>query len=138
MVLLVSLRRNDGLLKLKNSRNIDSCSPSFRLWMVIINTSGIKHNDSQMNLKLQNINRSDKTIILGSVLFKTHNFTRHPCPNIILGDSRAVLFSIDTVFKLTGDKYFNLGIPGGHYNTMIDNFWFAESKIKLKNVYVAI
>ena len=98
------------------------------------NVVRIMNND----LKSLNFFRSEKTIVLGNMLFKIHNFNRNPCPNIILGDSRAGHLSKDTIYKLTGINYFNFGIPGGSYKTIIHLFWFAESKIKLKNVYITI
>ena len=90
------------------------------------------------NIKKKNIKRSAKTTVLGNVLFKTHEFSMKPCPNIILGDSREFLLNSDTIGKLSGLKYFNFGIPGGNYKTICSLFWYSKSKIKLKNVYITI
>ena len=54
--------------------------------------------------------RTSKTMSYGSMLWKVNDFRHHPCPNIILGDSRT--FSLDTglIHRITGEKYYNLAV----------------------------
>lgn len=88
--------------------------------------------------KQQWIDRSAETVIIGNVLFKKHAFISNPCPNIIIGDSRAVCLNTTIIENLTGLSYFNFGIPGGNYKTIISLFWFVNSKVKLKRICIVI
>jgi len=90
------------------------------------------------NTKKESIGRSPETMVLGSVLIKTHEYKKSPSPYLILGDSRAYNLNTSHINEISGVKYFNMGIPGGNYRTLINLFWFANSKIKLKKVYIFI
>lgn len=71
-------------------------------------------------------------------LWKISEFSKNPCANILLGDSRIDSFDIGYISKITGEKYFNFAYGGGSLDEMIDTFWIAASRVDLKRVYFGI
>jgi len=80
----------------------------------------------------------DTAYRLDSHIWKAIEFRRQPAANLILGDSRANHLSAEKVTKITGEPYYNFAYGGGRLSEMIDTFWLASRKIKLKNAYFCI
>lgn len=89
-------------------------------------------------IKLLNLNRSDKVMPRGNALWKLTEYSRSPCNNIIIGDSRSRHINVELVKQLSGEDYYNFGIPGGNVNLIRDAFWMADSLANLKNVYIQV
>ena len=75
---------------------------------------------------------------LNSLLYNCIGFANQPTENIIIGDSRIRNFSTERIKKLTGEDYYLLYSNAAKLNEMIDLFWFANSKSKLKNVILGV
>ena len=89
--------------------------------------------------KITSINRSVKSMPRGNMLWKIIEYKRHPAENVIIGDSRA--FDIDTriIDSITGEEYYNLAVPGGNYNSLVESFWYVtDNNSDLKKVYLQV
>lgn len=71
-------------------------------------------------------------------LWKTIEFSRKPSPNIFLGDSRVAGLDTKAIQKKSGINFFDFAYGGGTIEESINTFWFASSKIKLKNVFLGV
>ncbi len=89
-------------------------------------------------LKEKNLYHSGRTMPFSNMLWKLVELRREPSPNILLGDSRLSYFDLDSLEHLTGDRYYNLGVPGGNYVTMDHLFHYADSLATLRNVVVQV
>lgn len=81
---------------------------------------------------------SEKVMPRGNALWKLNEFSKHPCPNIILGDSRAMGINTELIKKTSGEEYYNLAVSGGNFKTIFDLFWIANDNIQLKNVSIQV
>jgi hypothetical protein len=75
---------------------------------------------------------------LDNSLWKVIEYNRKPVPNILLGDSRIEGIDVNKIEEITGEKYYNFAYGGGTLPEVIDTFWYAAQKNKLKNVYIGI
>lgn len=82
--------------------------------------------------------RTAKTAMLGTMLLKLNDFKHNPQDKIILGASRAYHIRTDAVEEITGDRFYNLAVPGSDFRAIYDMFWYANQQIQLKKVYVAL
>jgi len=89
-------------------------------------------------LKEKNLFHSGRTMPFNNVMWKLVEFDRSPQQCVIFGDSRLAYFDLDTLEKISGDRYFNFGIPGGNQRTLKDLFAFADSLAPLSTVYVQL
>ncbi|MBX2971944.1 MAG: hypothetical protein KF797_02475 [Flavobacteriales bacterium] len=89
-------------------------------------------------LKEKNLYHSGRTMPFSNMLWKLVDFRRNPEANILLGDSRLSYFDLDSLKALTGDSYYNLGVPGGNYVTIDHTFRYADSLATLRNVMVQV
>jgi hypothetical protein len=78
------------------------------------------------------------TNIENPAMFNLIEFNNHPSENITISDSRFAGKDIPLIEKQTGLKFTELYIFDGMIKDLISGFWFANSKVKLKNVYIAI
>lgn len=90
------------------------------------------------SLKEKNLYHSGRTMPFSNMLWKLVDFRRYPVGNILLGDSRLSYFDLDSLKALTGDSYYNLGVPGGNYVTIDHTFRYADSLTQLRNVMVQV
>lgn len=89
-------------------------------------------------LKEKNLYHSGRTMPFSNMMWKLVDFRRNPNDNILLGDSRLSYFDLDSLETLTGDAYYNLGVPGGNYVTIDHAFHYADSLANLRNVVVQV
>lgn len=89
-------------------------------------------------LKEKNLYHSGRTMPFNNVMWKLVEYERSPRTNVIFGDSRLAYFDLDTLEKISGDRYFNFGVPGGNQRTLKDLFAFADSLSPLSKVYVQL
>lgn len=75
---------------------------------------------------------------INPVLWDTFKFVHGPCPNIIIGDSRAQLISTEYLRMKTGKQFKHLSANAAKINEIIDYFWLANSLSKLKTVYIVL
>jgi hypothetical protein len=71
-------------------------------------------------------------------LFNLIQFNRNPSENITISDSRFADKDLPLIENQTGLKFTELYIFDGMIKDMISGFWFANSRVKLKNVYLSI
>lgn len=71
-------------------------------------------------------------------LFNLIEYSHHPCENITISDSRFADKDLSLVESQTGLKFAELYIFDGMIKDMISGFWFANSRTKLKSVYLSI
>jgi len=89
-------------------------------------------------LKEKNLYHSGRTMPFSNMMWKLVDYRRNPEANILLGDSRLSYFDLDSLQALTGDRYYNLGVPGGNYTTIDHTFHFADSVATLRNVMIQV
>ena len=89
-------------------------------------------------LKEKNLYHSGRTMPFSNMMWKLVDYRRTPEANILLGDSRLSYFDLDSLHALTGDRYYNLGVPGGNYTTIDHTFHFADSVATLRNVMIQV
>ncbi|MCX6156991.1 MAG: hypothetical protein NTY74_03315 [Ignavibacteriae bacterium] len=71
-------------------------------------------------------------------LFNLIEYSHHPGENITISDSRFAGKDIKLIESQTGLRFSELYIFDGMIKDMISGFWFANSKCKLKNVYLSV
>jgi hypothetical protein len=96
------------------------------------------HNFIPDKAKIEVINRSAESMPRGNTLWKRIDFKRHPDKNIIIGDSRAFDLNVDSIKKISNLEFYNFGVPGGNYNSIIETFWYVTSVIKPERVYIQV
>jgi hypothetical protein len=89
-------------------------------------------------VKLYVINRTAESMPRGNTLWKLIDFEKHPSKNILIGDSRAFDLNVDTIKKISDIQFYNFGVPGGNYNSIIETFWYVNSIIKPERVYIQV
>ncbi len=97
-----------------------------------------KRNFISNKTKIEVINRNPKSMPRGNTLWKYIDFKRHPCKNIIIGDSRAFDLNVNLIEKISGKEYFNFGVPGGNYKSIFETFGFITSVTKPERVYIQV
>jgi hypothetical protein len=90
------------------------------------------------SVKFRVVNLSAESMPRGNTLWKSVDFERHPCPNILIGDSRAFSMSVDSIRKIANLEFYNFGVPGGNYRSIIETFWYTSDIIKLERVYIQV
>ncbi len=75
---------------------------------------------------------------LNYALWKTIEYSKKPCANILLGDSRMERFKPEKIKEFTDVEYYNFSYGGGTLAEACKTFWFAAEITKLKNVYIGI
>ena len=108
------------------------------IWILIvllIDPFNYFNNDNNI-IKTENKEKAAQQ--LNSLLYNCIGFANQPTENIIIGDSRIRKFSTERIKELTGENYYLLYSNAAKLNEMIDIFWFANSKSKLKNVILGV
>lgn len=75
---------------------------------------------------------------LNYALWEVLRFNENPKENIFLGDSRMRGINTEKVNEVTGIDFYDFAYGGGTLQEIIDTFWYADSWIPLKNVYIGI
>ena len=83
-------------------------------------------------------NKNAVANIENPALFNLIEFNHHPSENITISDSRFAGKDINLIESQTGLRFSELYIFDGMIKDIISGFWFANSKVKLKNVYIAV
>lgn len=65
-------------------------------------------------------------------------YNKNPSPNLLIGDSRIKGLNCDVIKEVTHETYFNFGYGAATIPEVVDNFWFATKRQRLKNVYFGI
>jgi hypothetical protein len=89
-------------------------------------------------IKFRVVNRSAESMPRGNTLWKRIDFEHHPEKNILIGDSRAYDLNTDSIRKISGIDFYNFGVPGGNYNSVIETFWYVNSLVKPERVYIQV
>jgi hypothetical protein len=96
------------------------------------------HNLIPDSVKFKVINRSAESMPRGNTLWKYIDFERHPQKNIIIGDSRAYDLKVSLIKKITNQDYYNFGVPGANYKSIIETFWYVTKIIKPDKIYLQV
>jgi hypothetical protein len=72
------------------------------------------------------------------VLLGIVSFSKHPTPNILLGDSQMNRFKAGEIEAITHEPYSNLSYGGGTVAESIATFWYAARTVKLQKVYFGL
>jgi len=89
-------------------------------------------------IKVKNNFHSSNTAMMGSMIWKLIDYDRNPCPNIVLGDSRAYHIDVKQLKDTESEEFYNLAVPGCNPKNIIDLFWYANERTTLKRVYIAL
>jgi len=90
------------------------------------------------NSKLIPIEIKKKYAPLNYALWQIIDYNKNPVKNILIGDSRIGHLDCTAIEEAAHDQYYNFSLGGGNLQEIIDVFWFAESRIRLKNVYMSV
>jgi hypothetical protein len=71
-------------------------------------------------------------------LWKCIEFNRNPQENIVLGDSRTDFLGTAKIDSFTGTNWFNFAYGGATFREITETFWYADTRTKLKNVYIGL
>lgn len=88
-------------------------------------------------LKRKNLYHDGRTMPFSNLLWKLIELRRTPQDRILLGDSRLSHFDLDHLERVSGHRWYNLGVPGGNTRTMADLFTYA-AQAPLKEVLVQV
>ena len=97
-----------------------------------------KKNFIDDRIKIKVINRSAESMPRGNTLWKYIDFKHHPSKNVIIGDSRAFDLNTDSIKRISGMDFYNFGVPGGNYNSVIETFWYVNSLVKPEKIYIQV
>jgi hypothetical protein len=90
------------------------------------------------DLKLKCLYHDGRTMPFSNTLWKLLRFREQPMEDVLLGDSRLSRLDLDYLQQVAGQRYANLGIPGGNYRTITDLFNYSDSIAHLKEVVVQV
>jgi hypothetical protein len=79
--------------------------------------------------------RYENATRVNHVLLGIVSFSRHPTPNILVGDSQMNHFKAQEIEAVTHQPYSNLSYGGGTLAESIATFWYAARIVKLERVY---
>jgi len=118
------------------------CSPflCFALGVLIVdpyNYTGVSRFITDASKK-SGFNRDPALMPFGYTLWNMIQFRRQPSANVLIGDSRVATLNVDYLRKITGQQYYNFGIPGGDCRSICDTFWYVARYTELKRVYIGI
>lgn len=108
------------------------------VWLV--DPYGMWHPDGVVprELKLKNLYHSGRTMPFSNLMWKLPAFRREAPAHVLFGDSRLSHFDLDHLEAVSGDRYFNFGVPGGNYRTIRDAFAWADEHADLRTVMVQV
>lgn len=75
---------------------------------------------------------------LNYAIWEVMRFKENPKENIFLGDSRMLGINTKKVKEISGFDFYDFAYGGGTLQEIISTFWYASSKIRLKNVCIGI
>jgi len=75
---------------------------------------------------------------LNYALWKYVEYDKKPMSSILLGDSRVGLLSNKIVERVAGKQVYNFSFGGGTLPEIIETFWYADDKTKLKRVFIGL
>lgn len=82
--------------------------------------------------------KDETTLRLHDTLRKAIDFEHDPVPNLLLGDSLMNSLRPEMVEPVAKERYFNFSFGGGTIPEVVDAFWFAAEREKLKRVYIGV
>lgn len=83
-----------------------------------------------------NLRHSGAVMPYYTLAWKMIEYRRRPVADIIIGDSRLTRFDAELVSRITGRELYNFGVPGGNTPSLFKTFWYADSLVELKTVYL--
>jgi hypothetical protein len=89
-------------------------------------------------VKFKVVNRSAESMPRGNTLWKAIDFERHPVKNVLIGDSRAFSMNVDSIKKISNLDFYNFGVPGGNYNSIVETFWYITKIVKPERIYIQV
>ena len=82
--------------------------------------------------------RSRAAVPLNESIWKLGGYSSRLSENLLLGDSRADNLPTDEMSSLVGGDVYNMAFGAATINEMVDAFWYADSIVKLKRVWIGI
>lgn len=82
--------------------------------------------------------RARAAIPLNESLWKLGGYSRHLSESLVLGDSRADNLPTDEMSSVVSGGVYNMAFGAATINEMVDAFWYADSKVKLKRVWIGV
>ena len=89
-------------------------------------------------VKLRNLNHDGRTMAFSNLMWKMKEYRRTPAPNVLIGDSRLSYFDLDHLEEVTGESWYNFGVPGGNHRTAADVFGFIDSIAAPRTVWMQV
>lgn len=76
--------------------------------------------------------------MLNTLLYRTIDYEKHPCENMLIGDSRTDALPKELIEKLTSKKWKKLNTNAAKLNEIFDLFYMANENLKIKRVIIGI
>jgi hypothetical protein len=94
-------------------------------------------------INIMETNRKDDiTKRNNSITHSIFKYNKYPSKNLIVGDSRSMMLSnkdnLQNIYKLSNQKFSQLGLYGGKLNEIIQMIYFANNKLKINNLFIGI
>ncbi|MFZ1688973.1 MAG: hypothetical protein WAU70_16245 [Flavobacteriales bacterium] len=89
-------------------------------------------------VKLRNLNHDGRTMAFSNLMWKMKEYRRAPVPNVLIGDSRLSYFDLDHLEEVTGEQWYNFGVPGGNHRTVADVFGYVDSIATPEQVWIQV
>ena len=89
-------------------------------------------------VKLKNLNHDGKTMAFSNLIWKMKEYRRKPLPNVLIGDSRLSYFDLEYLDQVTGQQWYNFGVPGGNHRTALDVFDYIDSIAAPQRIFMQV
>lgn len=75
---------------------------------------------------------------LNTCLYKVAEVTHQHPTHLLLGDSRPLITDTAHLHQITHTPYYNFSLPAGHFQSLIQSFWYAAQQAPPKAVYMGV
>jgi len=82
--------------------------------------------------------RARAAIPLNESIWKLAGYSHHLSSNLLLGDSRTDNLPTEQMASMLGEPVYNMAFGAATINEMVDSFWYADSTVQLKRVWMGV
>jgi hypothetical protein len=90
------------------------------------------------NLRLFSNESKKSAEDLNQLMYRTVDYIKSPCENILIGDSRTELLPIELLQEIDNRKYKKMNTSGAKLNEIFELFYLANEHQKIKRVVIGI
>lgn len=109
----------------------------FVAYLGVVTTLDPFHFFKFSSLRLESL-RKRAAIPLNESIWKLGGYSRDLSSNLVLGDSRADNLPTEQMSAALGEPVYNMAFGAATINEIVDSFWYADSIVKLKRVWIGV